>query len=302
MRQRSLGFDQVSTGSQASSHFEAWNFTCLSSGKSGVRLPVELRRGTWFFSRVSTRESELPLWCERILGVPLKSVQGNQAISRVERELGVLSNCVRNGKVLHEFQGETGLLLRCEGKVGISLGSKQGNQTSARDEVGNTGLFLSFDGSLSERLELHKGSEVSYQVLRGNLGLLSRSCRGKEPHLALRGESRGFSRVVAGSFGFLSTCDGALRETLLLTQRSQDSFELRGEVQDCSRVTARESGHILCLRGNAMVFHELQQEALAFSQIATGTSGSLLCCLREVRTPFELQGAPRDSSLVTAGE
>ena len=155
---------------------------------------------------------------------------------------------------------------------------------------------------IGKLLEFHKGTQASFQVLRRNSGLLWRCCRGMGPHLRLRGESRGFSRVVAGSFGFLSTCDGALRETLLLTQRSQDSFELRGEVQDCSRVTARESGHILCLRGNAMVFHELQQEALAFSQIATGTSGSLLCCLREVRTPFELQGAPRDSSLVTAGE
>ena len=138
--------------------------------------------------------------------------------------------------VLHEFQGETGLLLRCEGKVGISLGSKRGirpqleirwvTQGSSRVVASNSGILSSFDGSLSEQLELHKGSEVSYQVLRGNLGLLSRSCRGKGPHLVLKGESRGFSRVVAGSFGFLSTCDGALRETLLLTQGSQDSFEL----------------------------------------------------------------------------
>ena len=214
--------------------------------------------------------------------------------------------------VLHEFQGETGLLLRYEGKVGISLGSKRGirpqleirwvTQGSSRVVASNSGILSSFDGSLSEQLELHKGSEVSYQVLRGNLGLLSRSCRGKGPHLVLKGESCGFSRVVAGSFGFLSTCDGALRETLVLTQGSQDSFELRGEVQDCSRVTAGESGHISHLRGDVMVFLQLLQEALAFSQIATGTSGSLSCCLREVRPPFKLGGAPQDSSRVAVGE
>ena len=96
------------------------------SCKRDVRPPVELRQGTWDFSRGSTGKSDLPSCCERILGIPFESLQENKTISGVEKELGVLSNCTGNGGVLLEFQGETGLLLRCEGEVGISLGYKRG--------------------------------------------------------------------------------------------------------------------------------------------------------------------------------
>jgi len=43
--------------------------------------------------------SNLLLCCEGILRVPLESVQGNQALSRVEAELGVLLTCGRNRRV-----------------------------------------------------------------------------------------------------------------------------------------------------------------------------------------------------------
>ena len=48
--------------------------------------------------------SDLPSCCEGILGVPFESVQGNQTLSRVEGELGVLSTCSRNQQVPLEFQ------------------------------------------------------------------------------------------------------------------------------------------------------------------------------------------------------
>ena len=72
--------------------------------KGFFRPPVEFRWGTWVFSRVATGESDLPSFFERILGVPVESVKWNQALSRVEGELGVLSNCGRNCEVLLEFQ------------------------------------------------------------------------------------------------------------------------------------------------------------------------------------------------------
>ena len=49
--------------------------------------------------------------------------------------------------------GEKGLLLSCEGKVGIALVMKQGNQPSSHDEVGNTGLFSSCGRKLVVLLE-----------------------------------------------------------------------------------------------------------------------------------------------------
>ena len=91
-------------GSQALSHFEAWNYAFLSGCKRAVRPQVELRCGTWAFSRGATRESDLAYCCEGILGVPFPSVRGNQALSRFEGKLGVLSTCGRNHGVTLEFQ------------------------------------------------------------------------------------------------------------------------------------------------------------------------------------------------------
>ena len=71
-------------GNQASSNFKAWNSVFLSSCKRGVSPPVDLRWGTWVFSRGATGESDLLSCCEGILGVPLELVQGNQALSHIE--------------------------------------------------------------------------------------------------------------------------------------------------------------------------------------------------------------------------
>ena len=68
-------------GSRASSPDEAWNSAFLSSCKRGVRPPVELRGGTWAFSRGATGKSDLHSCCEELLGVPFESVLGNQALS-----------------------------------------------------------------------------------------------------------------------------------------------------------------------------------------------------------------------------
>ena len=51
-----------------------------------------------------------------------------------------------------------------------------------------------------------------------------------------------------------------------------------------------------------MVSLELRWEAWGSSPGTTGKSGSLSCCLREVKSPFELQGQARECSVVTAGE
>lgn len=55
------------------SHVEAWNSRFLSSCKRGVRLPVELRLGTWVLSRGATGEPDLPSCWEEILGVPFEA-------------------------------------------------------------------------------------------------------------------------------------------------------------------------------------------------------------------------------------
>ena len=66
----------------------------------------------------------------------------NSALSRVEGVLGVLSICGRNcGGTIQVSVGETDLLLRCEGKVGIHLDSKQGNHPHFKTKWGTWGFF-----------------------------------------------------------------------------------------------------------------------------------------------------------------
>ena len=99
-------------------------------------------------------------------------------------------------------------------------------------------MFLSSgDGYVGELLELPKGCQVPVRGSRGNVGFFSRLCSRKGPHLTLWGESPGFSRVVAGKLGFLSSCDGDLRDPLVLPQESQVSIRVERVLSGflCSR-------------------------------------------------------------------
>ena len=51
-----------------------------------------------------------------------------------------------------------------------------------------------------------------------------------------------------------------------------------------------------------MVFLELRWKAWGSSPVAMVTSANLSFCLREVKSPFELQGGVRDCSPDAAGE
>ena len=59
-----LGFLSIFKKSQASSLFEALNSMCLSRYQSDVIPPIQMRRRTMAYSRVSTGDSEFPSSCE----------------------------------------------------------------------------------------------------------------------------------------------------------------------------------------------------------------------------------------------
>ena len=102
---RDLGIPiKFQQGSQDSSHAKAWNFAFLSSCKRGVRPPLELRQETWAFSTGATWESDFPYCYEEKLGVPFKSLLGNQDLCRVEGILRVLSTCDINHGVPLQLQ------------------------------------------------------------------------------------------------------------------------------------------------------------------------------------------------------
>ena len=96
------------------------------------------------------------------------------------------------------------------------------------------GLFLSFGGKLAvplewrqvclELLELPKRCQVPFQGSRGKVEFLSSRCSRKGPNLALMGESPRFSRVASGRLEFLLSCDGDLRDPLMLPQEIQVSI------------------------------------------------------------------------------
>ena len=59
-----LRFLSIFKKSQASSPFEALNSVCLSRYQSDVIPPIQMRRRTMAFSRVSTGDSVIPSSCE----------------------------------------------------------------------------------------------------------------------------------------------------------------------------------------------------------------------------------------------
>ena len=74
-----LGFLSIFKKCPASSPYEAFNSVCLSRGERDVRPPVQMRRKTKAFSRVSTGDSDMPSSCEMKDEPEFKPLQGNRA-------------------------------------------------------------------------------------------------------------------------------------------------------------------------------------------------------------------------------
>ena len=74
-----LGFLSIFKKSQASSPFEALNSVCLSRFQRNVIPPVQMRRRTTAFSRVSTGDAGIPSSCELKDEPEFKPLQGNPA-------------------------------------------------------------------------------------------------------------------------------------------------------------------------------------------------------------------------------
>ena len=73
-----LGFLSIFKKSQATSSFEALNSVCLSRYLSDVIPPIQMRRRTTAFSKVSTGDSDIPSSCEMKHEPEFKSLQGNR--------------------------------------------------------------------------------------------------------------------------------------------------------------------------------------------------------------------------------
>ena len=74
-----LGLLSIFKKSQALSPYEAFNSVCLSRVQRDVRPPVQMRKKPLAFSRVSTRDSDMPSSCEMKDEPEFKPLQGNRA-------------------------------------------------------------------------------------------------------------------------------------------------------------------------------------------------------------------------------
>ena len=70
----------------------------------GCQAECQVEVGKLGLSRGAKGDSDLRSCSEGILGVPFEVVKGNQALSRNKEEIGVLSSCSSNSRVLLEFQ------------------------------------------------------------------------------------------------------------------------------------------------------------------------------------------------------
>ena len=74
-----LEFLSIFKKSEASLPFEALNSVCLSRCQRDVISPVQMRRRPTAFSRVSSRDSNMPSSCEMKDEPEFKPLQGNRA-------------------------------------------------------------------------------------------------------------------------------------------------------------------------------------------------------------------------------
>ena len=74
-----LGFLSIFKKSQASSPYEELNSVCLSRGLRDLRPPVQMRRTSMAFSRVSTGDSDMPSTYQIKDEPEFKPLQGNRA-------------------------------------------------------------------------------------------------------------------------------------------------------------------------------------------------------------------------------
>ena len=127
-----MGFPQR----QALSPYEVLNSVCLSRGKWDMRPPVQMRWTSTDFSRVSTRDSEVPSFCEMKDEPEFKPLRGNRACFsvRASRCPFHLGQKTQGPSDIPTAEGK--ILLRCLWKVGSPLQAKTGNQLSSWDDTG----------------------------------------------------------------------------------------------------------------------------------------------------------------------
>ena len=141
------------------------------------------------------------------------------------------------------------------------------------------------------------------------MGFLSRHGSGKGPHLMLRRESRGCSRVAERSLWFLLSCDGDLRDPLVLPQRSQLSSSCEGHVRipleslPVNRAVSRvQLGNSVFLSSGDQDLGLPIKEKTASSRVDRGISWFFSSCCGRLQIPLQVPWGTQGASHVYSGK
>ena len=132
---------------------------CLSRYQSDVIPPIQMRRKTTAFSRVSTGDSDIPSSCEMQHKPEFKPLQGSPAFFGVRVSRGPFHLRQKTHGPFHIPIAEGKLHLRCWWKVGTNLQSKTGNQLSSCDDMGCMELFSSCCTVINIHINLRRVSQ-----------------------------------------------------------------------------------------------------------------------------------------------
>ena len=124
-----------------------------------MRPLFQMRRGTRVFSRVSTRDSDIPSSCEMKDEPAFKPLQGNPAFFLVRAYRYPLHLRPQIQDPSHIPIAEGRLLLRCLWKVGLTLQQNLGNQFSFQGDMVCMELASSSCAEIGVPIDLRRVSQ-----------------------------------------------------------------------------------------------------------------------------------------------
>ena len=154
-----LGFLSNFKKSQALSPYDALNSVCLSRGQTDVRSPIQMRRASMVFSRLSKGDSNFPSYFEMKNEPSFKPLQGNLTffLVRTSQYLSHLRQETHGPSDIPFVEGRL-LLWPCF-KVGLSLQYNPASQLSFQDDMGCMELSSSSCAEIGVPIVLRRVSQ-----------------------------------------------------------------------------------------------------------------------------------------------
>ena len=181
-----LGFLSIFKKSQASSPLESLNSVCLSRYQSYVIPPIQMRRRTMAFSRVSTGDSDIPSSCEMKHEPELKHCWEIWPSLSQDLSRSITLETGKTGSLSHTY---------CLGKIPLEVlveswlkSSKTGNQLSSWDDMGCLELSSSCCTDINIHIDLGRFLRESLSVRQGKQATCTVCCGTRDRYGGNEGE------------------------------------------------------------------------------------------------------------------